>query len=492
MNNRGYTTVFFTLMISVLLLFTFTALEVTRIHTGRIKQNSCVHSMHSSILADYNRVLFERYHLLFIDPTYGTESEAVMEEKIEDYLDASLNNEKGNKIYTFTVQDIALIDEKDILWQDMRQVKEQVAEYEKTAGVLNRVKELTEKLEGKENDIDHAVSETETNGIELNLSEDNVSDGAADESGQEESPEIEDPRETMSDALKFGTLSFLMPNCTVSKEEQDFGNSPSAKYEDEQEEFKDNGFKDFTLFKNFLSKSAENKHSNKLAQQAAFVDYTSSSFSHEGETKPDSVMQCEVEYILKGRTSDYDNLQAVIDELTWLRLPVNYAYLLSDSEKKSEALTVAAGICTAAGAPEMMEIVKYLLLGCWAYGETLCEMRTLLEGEEIAYVKTKENWNTDLKNLTAPLEIKKVENGINYEEYLMILLAGKGGTALNACYARMLDLMELNIKRDYPHFHITDCIAEMTVQGKITVNPLFDKTGSTEIYEYCFEEVVAY
>ena len=59
MNNRGYTTVFFTLMISVLLLFTFTALEVTRIHTGRIKQNSCVHSMRSSILADYNRVLFE-------------------------------------------------------------------------------------------------------------------------------------------------------------------------------------------------------------------------------------------------------------------------------------------------------------------------------------------------------------------------------------------------------------------------------------------------
>ena len=59
MKNKGQTTVFFSLMISVLLLFTLTALEVGRIYMSKVKVQAVVHSAQTSILADYNRELFE-------------------------------------------------------------------------------------------------------------------------------------------------------------------------------------------------------------------------------------------------------------------------------------------------------------------------------------------------------------------------------------------------------------------------------------------------
>lgn len=498
MNNRGQTTVLFSLMISVLMLFTFTALEVIRIHMSKVKMMSCVHSMRSSIMADYNSELFERYHLLFMDPTYGTGSEAVAEEKMEDYLDVSLNGDegKGSGIYKFRVEDIAIAGQRNILSEDMKQVKEQIADYEKMAGVTNRIKKLTGKLKEESNDVTHAAEETEINGVELPMSEpDSPADSETETAGggeQTEQPEVEDPRETLKDALKLGTLAFVLPDNAISKEEHAFSESPSAKYEEQEEQERDNGFGDIGFLKKLLKESTEEDSVNGLMGQAAFVDYVTGNFSNGVDQNPDTVMQCEVEYILKGKSNDYDNLQAVVDELTWLRMPINYAYLLTDTEKKSEALTMAAAICTTAGTPALIEVVKYLLLGCWAYGETLSEMKTLLAGEEIAYLKTKENWNTDLKSLVSSGTANQVENGLSYEEYLMILLATKSGKSLNACYARMLDMMELNLQKEDPDFHMADCVGAMTAQGKISVNHKFVQGGPEQIYEYYFEEEIEY
>lgn len=494
MNNKGQTTVFFSLMISALLLFTFTALEAARIHMGRVKMMSCVHSMRSSMMADYNSKLFERYHLLFMDPTYGTGSEAVAEEKIEDYLEVSLNGEKGNDsgIYIFTVEEIAIAGQLDILSEDMKQVKAQIADYEKKAGLTNRIKKLTEKLKKDTNNVADAAQETEINGVELPISETDSTAEQENPEEQEEKIEVEDPRETLKESLKFGTLAFVLPGSTISKQEYDFTEAPSMKYKEQKEEDKDNSFQDIGFLKKLLKNSAEEQNINGLTQQAAFVDYVTNNFSNGVNSNPDSVMQCEVEYILKGKSSDYDNLQAVVDELTWMRMPINYACLLTDSEKKSEALTLAATICTAAGSPGLTEVVKYLLLGCWAYGETLCEMKGLLSGEEIAYFKTKENWNTDLKNLAAAGTKKKIQHGLSYEEYLMVLLSGKTGKRLNTCYARMLDMMELNLQKEDPDFHIADCVGAMTIQGKISVNSHFMQGQPESLYEYYFQEEIAY
>lgn len=504
MNNKGQTTVFFSLMISVLLLFTFTALEVVRIHMSKVKIMACVHSMHSSIIADYNSELFEKYHLLFMDPTYGTGSEAVAEEKISDYLESSLNGETGKDegIYRFKVEEIMLINQNNILEDDMKQLKYQIADYEKTTGLLNRVKKLVEKTKQETNNVADAAKETEMNGVELDLLQTGSVEGQKNEKKQgtdkinqstgNKENKVDDPRETLQESLKFGTLAFLIPDNHISKEERDFSESPSAKYEKEKEEDKDTSFQSITFLKNILKISSEKNHYIDLQQQAAFVDYATGNFSNAVNQREDSVTKCETEYILKGKSSDYDNLQAVINEIVWIRMPINYAYLLTDTEKKSEALTMAAAICTATGAEGLIEVVKYLLLGCWAYGETLYEMKSLLEGKNIAYVKTKDNWNTEITNLFSSETAKQVVDGLGYEDYLMLLLAGKKGKKLNICYARMLDIIELNLQKEDSDFRILNCVGQMTIQGKISVNPLFRHIGIKEAYEYYFEEEITY
>ena len=489
MNNKGQTTIFFSLIISALFLFTLIALEVGRIYMSRVKVGAVVHSTQSSIMADYNSELFERYHLLFMDPTYGTGSEAALEEKITDYLESSLNGEKGkgSGIYQFQVEEVCLADKKGILDENMEQLKEQIVEYEKTAGVVHKAEDLAKRLYGKQSDLEGAAKETEINGVEMgDAGTENKSEGNSD-------VEVTDPRDTLKDALKFGMLSFLMPgNSDVSKKEYDFKDAPSMQYEKQQEEEKDNSFQDIGFLKGFLKESAKEESYSGLEKQAAFIDYASSHFSNGIKQDQTCVMKCELEYILKGKTNDYDNLQSVINEITWLRMPVNYAYLLTDTEKKSEALTLAAAICTATGTEALIEVVKYLLLGCWAYGETLCEMKTLLEGGQISYVKTKENWNTDLKNLAAGNSAKKVDAGLSYEDYLMILLAKKGEKKQDICYARMLDVMELNLKEEDLDFCMTNCVGAMTIQGKVSVNSLFIKGKDSAVYEVCFEEEISY
>jgi hypothetical protein len=396
------------------------------------------------------------------------------------------------------VEDIALINEENILDNDMERLKEQIEEYEKTAGILHRAKKIEEKIKGKNADVESATKETEDNAVEMPVAEgdknatggnESTAENATDGTGNSD-VEVTDPRDTLKEALQFGILSFLKPeDMDISKELQDFSDSPSAQYKEEKTEEKDNSFQDIGVLKSLLKSQTKSKVS--LSQRAALLDYVDYHFSNGVTPKEDSVMKCETEYILKGKDSDFENMESVANEIIWLRMPANYAYLLTDEEKKSEALGVAAAICTATGTEAFMEVVKYLLLGCWAYGETLCDVRSLLAGNEIAYIKTKDTWKTDLKNLIATGETGEVKNGVDYEDYLLILLGAKSNEKLNGCYARMLDVMELNLRQEDDTFSFENCVGAFTIQGKLSVNSLF-YTGKKENYEYYFEEEVEY
>ena len=493
MNNRGQTTVMFSLIISVLMLFTFSALEVGRLHLSTVKIEACVHSMRSSIMADYNKELFERYHLLFMDPTYGTGSEAVIEEKMKDYLETSLNGENGNSLYALEVEEVAVSDKETILSNNMRMLKKQIADYEKTAGVVNKVKELAKDLAGKESDVKGALQETEMNATELDIQSDSdeKTDNTVD-SEEEATDEVDDPRETLDNLLKTGILAYVAPDKTYSKSTYKLNDLSSQGYHEEIQENGDDSFQDIDVLKNFLSASVEKDSVNALTKHTAFAGYVIDHFSNGYNSLANSVMKCEVEYILKGKDSDYENMEAVVTEMTWLRMPINYVYLLSDVGKESEALTLATGICLATGTEAFIEIVKYLLLACWAYGESLYEMNVLLSGGEIPYVKTYETWYTDLETLSSADMKEKVSVGLSYEDYLVILLAKKSGSSLNIGYARILDVIEMNLRNSYSNFRITDCVGAMTIQGKVTVNPMFYNSGQREIYDYYFEEKLTY
>lgn len=504
MNNKGQTTILFSLIISILLLFTLAALEVGRIHLSAVKIKPCVHSMRSSVMADYNAELFERYHLLFLDPTYGTGSEAVLEEKIVDYLETSLNGEDGSTIYQFQVEEVAISERETIMSDNMKLLKQQIKDYESTAGVMNRIKDMLMNFGKNNTDLENAAKETEINGKEILINGKEIlvsgenGDGTSDtNAGTEEETAVKeedykDPRETLEESLKFGILSFVAPGKDFSKEAYKIKNAPSEKYEEVQREERSKEFDDIGFLNSFLDEATKGINLDQLTENAAFAGYVTSHFSNAMEQKENSVMQCEAEYILKGKDSDYDNMEAVIEEMTWLRMPVNYAYLLTDLEKKSQALTLATAISIVTGTEPFVEVIKYLLLACWAYGESLYEMHILLSGEQIAYIKTSGTWYTDLETLTAVNSVAKQTNGLSYEDCLTILLLKKTGASLDKGYARILDVIQVNLRQDYSTFRITDCVGSMTIQGKVSMNPLFQKGKEEGAYDYYFEEHISY
>ena len=489
MKNKGQTTVFFSLMISVLLLFTLTALEVGRIYMSKVKVQAVVHSAQTSILADYNRELFERYHLLFYDPTYGTGSMAVAEEKISDYMEESLNG-GGTTLYEYRVEDVALTNVSTIMDEDMKQLKEQIRQYEKTAGVIQKAKDIWNKTAEGADDRKRAEEDTERNGKEIPQMASTKQDTAVDHTESEGEEEVDDPRETLQESLKSGILAYVLPaNISVSKSKRDYSDSPSNQYTFFGQTDTEIDFSDIKKMKTRLRSTSDWLQINPV-DQFVFADYTNVHFSNLVHEKEKCVMPCETEYIIAGKDNDYANAEAVAKQITWLRMPVNYAYLLSDNAKKSEVLTVAAAICTATGTPAFMEVVKYLLLGCWAYGESLHEVKLIYAGEKIPYTKNAANWYTDLRSLAGNGTATNCENGMDYEDYLMILLAKEANKEI--VYARMLDVIEKNLQMDMPAFRITDLIGKATIQGKVTVNPLFVTRGNGELYEYYFEEPFSY
>lgn len=82
-------------------------------------------------------------------------------------------------------------------------------------------------------------------------------------------------------------------------------------------------------------------------------------------------------------------------------------------------------------------MAKYFLVACWSYAETLVEVKSLLAGNSISYVKKAETWQTDFKKLG---NLKNVENinyegrdSLDYEDFLMIFLAESTRTFIGEC-----------------------------------------------------------
>ena len=160
----------------------------------------------------------------------------------------------------------------------------------------------------------------------------------------------------------------------------------------------------------------------------------------------------QAEYVLAGKNSDVENLKAAVKKLQELREQSNLIYLISSPQRREEAAEMAAVICASLGNPELEPVVSLALKKCWAWGESVLDLRELLDGGKIPMVKTDSSWQLSLHSLAdlqsaADTQRHSSEGGLTYEEYLRILLLKTKGDVLAA---RMMDLTALNIREKNP------------------------------------------
>lgn len=177
-----------------------------------------------------------------------------------------------------------------------------------------------------------------------------------------------------------------------------------------------------------------------------------------------------MEYILWGDGSDAENLEQTLRSLLLMREGVNYTFLLThkDYGKKAELLAIALVGLT--GNEGLVKSMKQLILLGWAYGESLVEVRQLLQGKEIALVKNDDNWQVPLSGVLLLIkdagsydEQKTEQKGMSYDLFLRMVLTLYPEERLAM---RGLDIIEgeLRSMEGCEKIHMDHCIEKLTAQ----------------------------
>lgn len=460
MDNNGKITVFLSFMLMVLMELVLAVLQIVSLRCAKTKAVTAVSSAVSGIQADYNPFIYERYHILLIDKNYGGAGEGKMEVLIEDSLSYTL----GEK---YQINSVELSGTTGILDGGCSTFKKQMADYIGYGTIEYTADKLIQSTGG----FDEPVKEDALSEMDRNIEKGQADKNPAGDSGNAEQSnksgsEDEDPRMRLRFMSKLGIAFLIQPealrlsnNVVIPEEVPSYTHQGIAGVMSVAADFQDYD----RLKKDVVS---YNGWSDNLASSTVAIAYAADVFNCATDIKyDDTYLNCELEYLISGCSSDTENYKNAVDRIIQLRLGVNYAYLLTDAEKMAKVSSLAWNVSLVTFVPQ--PIVKYLLAGCWAYTEGVAEVYFLLRGEEIPYAKNAGNWITDINSLSDINQLEKPETdeaGMDYKEYLLLLLTFHMDTS----YYRMLDLIELNTKMQYETFEMENAITEFGINADIS------------------------
>ena len=208
-----------------------------------------------------------------------------------------------------------------------------------------------------------------------------------------------------------------------------------------------------------------------LEEKILFEQYIIEKFSCATDQKSQTrTLEYELEYLLEGKERDTENLAAVLKRLLFFRFAANYAYLMSDAQKQSEAELFAAAIAVLLLQPEAVEAIKQMILILWGLGESVVDLRVLLKGERVMLVKTEETWQLQVSSLfelgsTADSEEgADAQEGLDYVQYLQILLFLEDEETLTL---RTLDRVEENLRKEngVDSFRADACVTKIKLRN---------------------------
>lgn len=465
MKLEGVITVFLSMIFLVIVSLVFTTVESARVQATRMVMETGVDAAMESMLAGYDRSLYEDYDVFFFDGSYGAENVSVdqLAAELNGYLETSLHPEQeileaNTDFYKLSAEE-ASIGSVALATDDNGSVfRSQAIASMRTAMGVDIVEKLVlnhdwavENIEDgsfyeeQEEEVEHSL-------ISLQDEKAQVDCEKSEEAARAESEE--DLTEEVMQMKSAGILELTHPSPEkISKRCVSVNQLPSHRKLNQG-----NGLVDYEC---------------DIASTILFDSYLMDKFVHaatEG-AEDNGNLRYELEYLLIGEGSDVDNLKGVVNRLLLMREGANFAYLLTDAGKVAEAYEAAMLLVGYTLIPPLIEATKYSLLLAWAYAESVLDVKVLLAGERNVLVKTKATWRTKLSNLgeISSMNPKQMgnEEGLNYGEYLQLMLSVADQNELSM---RALDIIELNIrnKSQCSSWKIDNCVA--AVQAIIPIN----------------------
>lgn len=205
---------------------------------------------------------------------------------------------------------------------------------------------------------------------------------------------------------------------------------------------------------------------------------------YEDEAKVDmpTLLDYEIEYILKGQGSDYDNLTSILYNLIIYRTLMNTVSLLTNIESNEEAGRLARSLVGFLGQPVLITVTKTIILITWAFAESLIDVSALLQEKSIPIYKKFTDFHLELEELPfinrnlINEKISKIKNNdsilyFDYTDYLNLFLLMKSEDIKTY---RALDLIQINIQNNYEDtFLISNCLYGIQVSADFSMDEKF-------------------
>lgn len=449
--KKGEITVFLSLIFILLLSFVAGIIESASIQVSKNHKRADMDSAMESVFAEYQRELLEDYEIFGLEGTYETgnfDYENVISrisyygcgEAQHDIEGVRLLTDEGGKAFYQQI----------LFYMEQQYGLTQLGEYTSEVESWNQQKDKATEYQKEDMDIKE----------EMNTSLNEVGESL---------PSEENPIENISNIKKSNLLGLVVPNPEqLSQKQIDINNLPSRR----------------TLQKGYGEISQ--KEVSGVLGKVGISEYIMEKFSDFSDGKENGGMNYQIEYLLAGKGSEQENLEEVVNKLIWLRFANNYIHLFSDEVKKAEASAMAISMCTLLTVPGISEIVKQAILFAWAYGESVMDVRTLLEGNKVVLFKTAETWQLSLEGLLTLGTSENnssganMEGGLEYKEYLRALLYLADTDSL---IMRSMDVIEddLRVGKGLEFFRMDYCISALNIRSSYKLRRGIRYDFSTEM-----------
>lgn len=398
---RGGITVFLTFLIVFFLGFFTVLLERLRVEGARTAGERSLNLALSSVFAEYYEPLWKEYHL------FGMSSQQI-EKRLQDYM---------NLPYGLSVQELM--------------VEELVRGTDYEGKIFLHQTEAFERYRGSRKLPEEGFAESYTEAADRVMEESSFSEeGFELPENWEENKEGRRERRRMRDLKAVwgrNILEMVLDNpAKLSKKR--VKDSPMVG-EGRYSFSSISPAKNLKQVKQFLRKQVVEQEELHYYQRH-FKSYCKKEILFQ---KPESVLDYELEYLMEGKGSDRDNMEAWLRRLVLIRTVLNYLLLNQDNQKSSQAYEVALAALGFTGLEPLIRAGQQFILLGWGYEEALVDVRILLQGGRVSLWKGREEFRVSFgelftfsKDLVRRKAGEQRKNGtMDYEDYLSLLLGFK-------------------------------------------------------------------
>lgn len=427
--QKGEITVFLSLVLILILSLLTALLESASVQTAKNERQVALTLAMESVFAEYDKELWETYHIFAIDARYGGGFSYDHVINRLEYYGASHTDNR--------IREVRLLSDHNGMEFYRLAVLYELGKYG---------------LSGTEEDQTEEWNSCSRQGDAYEKEETDIRDEIQTqlEEAEESLPKEDNPLGLFDEISGSGILAFLNT---------------------EENRLSEEALRTDTLYEKRSVREGNSSFSGEgkggLAGKLLFQNYIMRHFSNYAKAKADRTLACEAEYLLVGKETDRENLEKVLNRILLLRLPGNYGYLIQCPAKVAEADALAASLCTLLTIPGITGLVKQGILLAWAYGESLVDLQTLLDGKKAPLIKDDTSWQLQLSALLSLGSSrirdaqKESDSGMSYEDYLRALLLISEKEKLTV---RCLNLVENDLR-----LPVDGCITQMRVEGTGTL-----------------------